>query len=137
MHKRIRSEVSTMDTRLSNSSLIHSFPQERRKSNNAYILPRELAYVLSTSANLPDAELCVKLYLENCSSVHLATLYASTHPTKKPHLWNIVVRWCLENDRLSNLLTSALLAGADLAKLVREIPDRAKIKNLKKLLLER
>ncbi|GMH85853.1 hypothetical protein TrVE_jg3964 [Triparma verrucosa] len=110
--------------------------KERRKSNNAYILPRELAYVLSTSANLPDAELCVKLYLENCSSVHLATLYASTHPTKKSHLWNIVVRWCLENDRLSNLLTSALLAGADLAKLVREIPDRAKIKNLKKLLLE-
>lgn len=111
--------------------------KECRKSNNAPILPRELAYVLSTSTNLSDSELCIKLYLENCASVHLATIYASNHPTKKSHLWNIVVRWCLENDRLSNLLSSALHAGADLAKLVREIPDGRKIKNLKKLLLSR
>ena len=80
----------------------------------------------------------MSLYLINCSSVYLGIKYATNHSTQKEMLLTLVVTHCLQDGgkKIGQLLESASEVGADLSRLVREIPTGVEIDGLKDKLLK-
>ena len=99
-------------------------------------LPRELGFVRERSeAGEDDARGTVELYLRECGSVFLAVQFAEAHAAYREVLWEVVVAYCLENEKLGELLECAASIGSDLSTLVAKIPRGMEIDDLKGKLL--
>ena len=111
----------------------------------------ELAYVMEHFGNNDEVEAktILELYLHGTQSIMLAVSYAQRNKTFSASLWDALVNHCLSTSKqtlneseqgstqpfdgklFGLLLEAAALSGADLAKIVNQIPAGMQVEGLK------
>eukprot|EP00978_Attheya_sp_CCMP212_P014526 scaffold37028_cov57-Attheya_sp.AAC.17 len=130
-----------------NSTLLDSFDATQKPTITfPHLFALELAFVIeeSESGSPEDAKTVLKLYLEGVKSLLLAVSFAQRNTTHSAMLWDELVAHCLPNvDKEQNnddveegllfgsLLEAAAQCGADLAVLVKQIPENMRIEGLR------
>jgi hypothetical protein len=127
---------------------------ERRGGDTmSHVFALELAFVLEhfSDNQQTDAQLILDLYLHGTQSIMLAVSYAQRNNAHSETLWEIVIDHCLspttktidddtedhttkqsfDGTLFGQLLEAAALSGADLAKIVRQIPAGMQVEGLK------
>jgi len=124
-----------------------------RRGGAGGILALELAYFMENYGedSLSEAKLIIDLYLSGAQSLMLAVAYAQRNKTHSPMLWESLINHCLpghggvgdhsmaataaskavDGSLFGSLLEAAALSGADLAKLVEQIPQGMQVEGLR------
>jgi vacuolar protein sorting-associated protein 41 len=127
--------------------------ERRGVSGISHTFALELAYIMEHFGdnNISDAKLILELYLHGAKSLLLAVSYAQRNTVYTDLLWELLVGHCLTTNgtkttsddsaegeshdfngsTFGSLLESAALCGADLAKLVAQIPAGMQVEGLK------
>jgi vacuolar protein sorting-associated protein 41 len=118
---------------------------ERNKDNNSSTFALELAFVKEQFGEDTEAEAreILELYLKGTKCLMLAVSYTQRAIDYTPILWQMLIENCLSNSTAAeisasadgslfgSLLEAAALSGADLAKLVNQIPPGMAIEGLR------
>lgn len=120
---------------------------ERKGGVFSRVFALELAYIMEhfgKAATEDDARLILDLYLKGTQSMMLTVSYVQRAHEHKAGLWEILIQHCLteggkpsspgskiDGTLFGSLLEAAGLCGADLAKLVAEIPPGMSILGLR------
>jgi len=97
----------------------------------------ELAYIIEMYSDQTETEAVgiLNLYLKGAKSLPLSVSYAQRQKQFAPILWDILISHCLEKASdgamFGELLGSAALFGADLARLVARIPPGMVVEGLR------
>jgi len=122
-----------------------------RKGRESGSFALELAYILEHYGEIQkdSARVILDLYLSGCKNLMLAVSFAQRTRQFSPVLWEILIDHCLstggkESDkegssgrqsvdgaRFGSLLEAAALSGADLARLVSQIPPGMAVEGLR------
>lgn len=119
---------------------------ERRGSAEiSGVFALELAFIIENYGNdtIQDATLVLELYLKGAKSLMLAVAYAQRATPHSVTLWQLLLDYCLapsgdvdsgvldSGSLFGSLLEAAALSGADLAHLVKKIPEGMAVEGLR------
>jgi len=118
-----------------------------RRGGSSGILALELAYFMENFGDDSESEakLILDLYLTGAQSLMLAVAYAQRTQAYSTMLWETLINHCLpghadkgtssaltfDGSLFGSLLEAAALSGADLAKLVAQIPQGMQVEGLR------